>query len=145
MILYAESSAVLAWLLGEKEGERVRAAMIEADDIVSAELTLVECDRVIYRGAALGAIKPRTAADLRSRLAIAASDWSLLRMSPQIVARAREPFPEEPLRTLAALHMASALHARVALPAIALLSLDHRIRRVGERLGFALLPARARG
>ena len=37
-------------------------------------------------------------------------------------------------------HLATALTARKAVPDLALLTLDDRIRRGGERLGFRLVP-----
>jgi len=46
----------------------------------------------------------------------------------------------EPLRTLDALHVASVLAARSAIPNIALLSLDGRVRENGVALGFDVLP-----
>jgi hypothetical protein len=36
---------VLAWLLGEDAGRRVRDAIAEADLIIASDLTLLECDR----------------------------------------------------------------------------------------------------
>ena len=44
------------------------------------------------------------------------------------------------IRTLDALHVASALNARAAVPDLAILSLDHKIRAVSQELGFTVLP-----
>ncbi len=54
--------------------------------------------------------------------------------------RARRPFPSEPVRTLDAIHLASALAVRSTVPSMELRSLDDRIRRAGEQLGFRLQP-----
>ena len=70
----------------------------------------------------------------------AALHWHVLRMSPEIVARARQPFPSEPIRTLDAMHLASALVARGTLPGLELLSLDERIRRAASSLGLRVRP-----
>ena len=70
----------------------------------------------------------------------AAAHWHVLRISPEIVDRARQPFPGEPIRTLDAIHLASALVARGALPGLALLSLDDRIRRAAGQLGLRVRP-----
>lgn len=48
MTLYAESSAVLAWLLGEKSGEAIRRALLGADLVVASDLTVFECDRACF-------------------------------------------------------------------------------------------------
>ena len=44
------------------------------------------------------------------------------------------------IRTLDAMHLAAALAVRSAVPGVELLSLDDRIRRSGEQLGFRLQP-----
>ena len=46
----------------------------------------------------------------------------------------------EPLRTLDALHLSSALVARGVLPDLVLLSLDSALRENARRLGLAVLP-----
>lgn len=141
MNLYAESSAVLAWLLGEEAAPRARRALAAADIVLASDLTLVECDRVLIRAAALGDITEAGAADRRALLNTAAAHWNVLRIGPEIVDRARQPFPGEPIRTLDALHLASALAARSVVAGVELLSLDDRIRTVAGRLGFRLQPA----
>ena len=63
-----------------------------------------------------------------------------LSLDPEVVDRARRPFPVEPIRALEALHLSSALFARSLVPETALLSLDRRIREVGEELGLEVVP-----
>ncbi|OGP87951.1 MAG: hypothetical protein A2156_01605 [Deltaproteobacteria bacterium RBG_16_48_10] len=50
------------------------------------------------------------------------------------------PFPREPIRTMDALHLASALLLRSAISGLTMLSLDERIRTNALELGFAVLP-----
>jgi len=77
---------------------------------------------------------------LMAHLNAAAALWHLWRVSSEILDRARYPFPAEPVRTLDAIHLASALAARSVVPGVELLSLDDRIRRAGAQLGFRLQP-----
>ena len=140
MNVYAESSAVLAWLLGEDGGSGVREVLGRAGLVVASDLTLLECDRVLIRAVTLGEIDEAAAADRRAHLNAAANHWHVLRLGADIIDRARRPFPAEPVRTLDAIHLASALAARSALAGVDLLSLDDRIRRAGEQLGFRLQP-----
>ncbi|MGH9816070.1 MAG: type II toxin-antitoxin system VapC family toxin [Candidatus Acidiferrales bacterium] len=140
MNIYAESSAVLAWLLGEGTGDAVRDVLQRAEVVMSSDLTLVECDRVLIRATATGEIDEAAAADRRAHLNAAAGHWHVWRVSSEIVERARRPFPNEPIRTLDAIHLASALAARSAVPGVEFLSLDDRIRRAGKQLGFRLQP-----
>lgn len=140
MNIYVESSAVLAWLLGEEAGRPVREVLRGAELVMASDLTLVECDRVLIRAVALGEIDEATAADRRAHLNAEAAHWHLWRVSSDILDRARLPFPAEPVRTLDAIHLASALAVRSVVPGVELLSLDDRIRRAGVQLGFRLQP-----
>lgn len=141
MRLYAESSAVLAWLLDEAAGSAIRRTLAASDVIVASDLTLVECDRVLLRAASLGELTEADAANRRAHLTAASGHWHVLRISPEIIDRARQPFPGEPIRTLDALHLASALLARSAVTDLELLSLDERIRASAGRLGLPVRPA----
>ena len=141
MNLYAESSAVLAWLLDEYSAVDVRRLLAAAEIIVASDLTLIECDRVIIRAVALGELTEVEAADRRAHLTAAASHWQILRVAPEIVERSRQPFPGEPIRTLDAIHLASALTARTAIAGLTLLSLDDRVRKAGKKLGLDVIPA----
>lgn len=140
MTVYAESSAVLAWLLGEPDGGAAREALVGADSIVASELTLVECERVLVRAVATARIEEAVAADRHAHLENAATHWITTAVDEPVLERARRPFPHEPLRTLDALHLASAIEARRAIPGLELLSLDERIRRAGGGLGFEIRP-----
>jgi predicted nucleic acid-binding protein len=139
--VYAESSAILAWLMDEAAAPEIRKILVGEDAIVASDLTLIESDRVLRRAAVLGEITEADAADRRAYLTRAASHWHLLRIAPEIVERARQPFPSEPIRTLDAIHLASALVARAVLPGLELLSLDERIRRAARPLGLRIRPS----
>ena len=140
MKLYAESSAVLAWLFGEETGEVVRQILSGAESVMSSDLTLVECDRVIIRSEKVGGVTEAQAADRRAALNRAAAHWHLVHLRDEILERARRPFPREPIRTLDALHLASALVLRSAVSGLVLLSLDERIRSNAKEIGFEVLP-----
>lgn len=140
MIVYAESSAVLAWLFGESRGVAVRAALAAAEVVLASDLTVVECRRVLIRAGATGRLSEADAGGLRGRLARAAAAWTLLRLDDDALDRAGRPFPVEPVRTLDALHLGAALAARAAVPEMRLLSLDDRVRDNGVALGFVVLP-----
>jgi predicted nucleic acid-binding protein len=136
LILYAETSAVLRWLFREAAGEACRAALAAATKVASSRLTLIETRRVIRRAEREGRINAVQAVDLGALFAQAASTWALLGLSPTVEQRAGESFPSEPLRTLDAIHLASALQLREAFPELAMLSMDDRIRTNAAQLGF---------
>jgi predicted nucleic acid-binding protein len=129
--------------MDEPAGASVRAILADAEIVVASDLTLIECDRVLLRARLLGELSEVEAADRRAHLTVSASHWQVLRIGAEVVARAREPFPDDPIRTLDAIHLASALVARSAIAGLQLLSLDSRIRTAGEKIGFGVLPAGA--
>lgn len=108
--------------------------------VSASDLTLIECDRALHRATREDRIAEGDAAARRATLARAASHWVLLRIGPEVVERARRPFPLEPVRTLDALHIATALVVRGAIADTDLLSLDDRVRACGTALGFRILP-----
>ena len=143
MTLYAESSAVLAWLLDQPQGDAAAAALAAADVVIASDLTVIECDRAIARAVALGELDETDALERQGRLNAVSAGWTLIGLHDEIVERARRPFPIEPIRTLDAIHIASALTARKAVPDLTMLSLDGRVREVAVALGFRLLPVDA--
>lgn len=140
MIVYAESSAVLRWLFNEGGGAAILDQLRDAEKVVCSRLTLIESRRSIHRAVITKCIRETEAADLRAALSQAAARWALLEISPEVAARAEQSFPAEPVRTLDALHLASALLLREALPTLALLSTDDRVRENATLLGFDILP-----
>jgi len=139
--LYAESSAVLSWLLSNADADRVLRSLAGAQIIFASDLTLVECHRVLVRSVHTGQLSEADFAARAARLVQTSAPWAMLRIDSEILDRVRRPFPAEPIRTLDAIHLASALVARRAVPDLALLSLDQRVRRSGQQLGFALEPS----
>ena len=138
--LYAESSAILAWLLGEDAGDEVRQSLQAAQLVLTSDLTLVECDRVLQRGQARGVLSLALVAQTRATLNTVAEHWTIFTIDHEVVDRARRSFPREPIRTADAIHLATALSARSLVTELALLSLDERIRDNAAELGIDLLP-----
>ncbi|MEW6282512.1 MAG: type II toxin-antitoxin system VapC family toxin [Candidatus Eremiobacterota bacterium] len=138
--LYVESSAVLAWLLEEPAGNAVADYLSRTADLVTSALTWVECDRALHRCASLGQREGRRLAEDRRRMNAAAGHWAELPVSAECLLGARQAFPVEPVRSLDALHLASALLARDLLPDLRVLSLDDRIRVNALQMGFQVLP-----
>lgn len=141
MAIYAETSAVVAWLLDQPEGWRAFEAIRAADQVVASDLTIVECERMLRRGVASGEFQAVRAELLRGELIELASAWNLLPIGPEVVARARGTFPDELIRALDAIHLATALVARGTRGDVGLVTLDDRIRRNAVALGFEVMPA----
>ncbi|MDI7267637.1 MAG: type II toxin-antitoxin system VapC family toxin [Myxococcota bacterium] len=138
MIVYAETSAVLRWLFGEPEGETVRRHLAEAERVVSSHLTILECYRSVVRLEA--EIQPQARTELRSRVGEIGRHWTLVEIDAPVRARAAEPFPVEPVRTLDAIHLATMLELARDLDLLCVLSFDRRIVDNARALGIRTAP-----
>lgn len=135
---------MLSWLFGEPTGAQVREVLASAELVLSSELTLIESDRALIRAEAQGLIAEAQQADLHATLDKAAAHWIVFRVDSEVTERARRSFPVEPIRTLDALHLATALAVRALVPGVTLLTLDRRVRDSGRALGFTVLPWKGR-
>lgn len=144
MNLYAETSAVVAWLLDEEHSDHARAQLSAADVIFTSDLTLIECDRVFRRAAATGRVTAGESLHLHAIIDTAAAHWTLHAMDAEIVQRSRRSFPCEPIRALDAIHLATALAVRNLSPDVQVLSFDDRVRDNAVSLGFRVAPEAGR-
>lgn len=119
----------------------MHAALGGANRVVTSELTLVECDRALIRAETLQTLPPAETGERRIALQTTAAHWILLSLCAAIIERARRPFPLEPIRTLDALHLSSALSVATTVDELTVLSLDRRIRASARALGLGVLPA----
>jgi predicted nucleic acid-binding protein len=141
LIIYAESSAVLSWLLGEPRGEEVRRTLESADGVVASRLTRLECLRAIGRWETAHRSTPADTERLLDVFARASAEWMMIDLAPELLDRAAAPFPEEPVRALDAIHLATALVVRSVTPDVEIAALDARVRRNAVKLGIAVRPA----
>lgn len=135
-VVYAETSAVLGWLLGDETRLRARRIIDSAGRVVTSVLTLLEATRGILRAANERRLTAVEASQLKKLLARTTIAWELLDITSEIRGRAGEPFPIEPVRTLDAIHLATALHFARAFPGLAVLTFDDRILANLDPLGL---------
>lgn len=136
--VYAESSAVIAWLLQEERGAWARSILDRSEAVVVSRLTLLECGRNVRRAEREGRITRAYAVIARRELEKAESEWIVMDLVGDVFVRAAEEFPNEPVRTLDALHLASAQIFDRNLGKVAMLTLDDRIRANAVALGLSL-------
>ncbi len=130
-----ESSALVAALL-----EHDTAAMTPPAGArhVTSALTLAEAGRAIVRARATGRL---TAADERAAvrgLRIFERRCFILDVDRAVLARIRRPFPVEPIRTLDALHLATAELLGEPPPLVTIVTRDERVRANARALGYAV-------
>ena len=134
--LYFETSAVLNWLLDESRAEDVLASIGNAEVIVTSVLTFTEIDRALIRAERERQLRAGDCQRVRGLLQAARSSWLQMAISTDVLARASRPFPVEPIRTLDAIHLATALEFTAAFPDLRVLSSDKRINDNAEALGI---------
>jgi predicted nucleic acid-binding protein len=140
MRLYAESSAVLRWLLGANGGESVRQTLASAKVVVTSALTTAEVARTLRRLRETGEIDgpAHDQAWLRYRSALA--HWDVYAVTDNVLARVEERFPAEPVRTLDAIHLSTAVQFSLEASPLTVLSTDLRIRENAIGLGLSVAP-----
>lgn len=136
-VVYLESSALLHWLLGQSEADRVRRSVDRAEVVLTSTLTLVEVERGLLRAETQEAIRGGDARRLSGLVNRAAASWTRMVVSEQVLARAGRAFPVEPVRTLGAIHLATALEFAAVFPDLRVLSFDRRVRDNAEALGLS--------
>ena len=134
--VYLETSALLAWLLGESRSAEVKKKIDSAEVVVTSALTLVEAERALVRAETGKLLNAGDAEKLRGLLARSKTGWILMEISEDVRARASRFFPAEPLRTLDAVHLATALVFMRVFPELELLSYDERIVKNARALGM---------
>jgi predicted nucleic acid-binding protein len=134
--LYAESSVVLAWLFGEPGSSGAMKRINEADTIATSALTLLEIERALIRAEKQDLLRAGECQRLRGMLARAARSWILMEVSEEVRAGAGRVFPVEPVRTLDALHLSTALLLMQAFPDLQMLTFDQRIAANSRALGM---------
>jgi len=140
LTVYAETSAVLRWLFNEPQGDEILDTLRAAPKVACSRLTLIESHRAIRRAVVLEELIETDAAEVRATLAQAAARWAVLEISSDVASRAEQAFPVEPVRTLDAVHLASALLLRHVIPDLVVASTDSRVRDNASQLGFAIVP-----
>jgi predicted nucleic acid-binding protein len=127
-LIYADTSVLLAQLLAE---DRRPPARFWEEPLVSSRLLEYEVwNRINARK--LAGSHGEAARSLIGRIAF-------LELAPPVLARALEPFPM-PVRTLDALHLASADFLRSRGQRLTLASYDDRMADAAVSLGFEIYP-----
>lgn len=139
--LYAESSAVLRWLLGAPDGPAIQALLGAASEVVSSALTVAEVHRTLHRLTALGTLTPEARDRAQARFSRALARWAVHAVTEDLLRRAGEGFPCEPVRTLDAVHLATAAYWAREIELVSLLSVDARVRENARALGLGVEPS----
>jgi predicted nucleic acid-binding protein len=135
-VVYLETSAVLNWLFGEPAAGDVVDRMNRADVLLTSELTRIETVRSIRRASREGLITEDARDELIRLFGDQMSGWFRMNVDESVIDRATRDFPAEPVRSLDAIHLSTALEFRALYPDLYVLTSDKRIAGNCEALGM---------
>ncbi len=104
--------------------------------VETSALTFAEAERALVRAESEELLLAADGQRLRGLLQRASAGWMKMMTSDEILARAGRPFPVEPIRTLDAIHLATALAFAKAFADLRLLSMDRRLADNAGALGL---------
>lgn len=134
-IRYIESSALVAALLEHDPG--VLKAPVGSQHVTSA-LTFAEAGRAIIRARADGRLSPADEQAAIRALRRFERRCFIVDVDRAVLARVRRPFPLEPIRTLDAIHLATAELIGEAPQVMTIVTRDVRVRDNARSLGYVV-------
>ena len=131
---YIESSALVAAML---EGDAAGRASIRAPGRrVTSSLTIAETTRAVLRARLSGRITAQQHRAALLTLQRLARRCYIVSVSEAILTRAGRPFPVEPIRTLDAIHLATAEALGDPPALVIIVTRDRRVRENATALGY---------
>jgi predicted nucleic acid-binding protein len=135
-VRYIESSALVAALL-EQDAEALKSLRAKSRQMTSA-LTLAEAARAIVRAR----VAERLTADAERAAVRALRRFErrcyVVAVTDDVLARVKRPFPVEPVRTLDAVHLATAELLGEPPQLMTIVSRDARVRENAKALGYSV-------
>lgn len=132
MIAYVDASVLLRALLGQPNA---LANWGQIERAVSSELIRVECLRTMDRLRIRAQLDERAHGHRRAEVIEALNTIELVALAPPILDRAGDPFPVS-LKTLDAIHLATALALRDQLPGMVFTTHDAALGLAAAAMGF---------
>ena len=129
-----ESSALVAALL-ERDGA-IRKQSSPGTQHVTSALTLAEAGRALIRARVTGRLTAEEEQAAVRALRTFERRCFILDVDRAVLDRVRRPFPVEPVRTLDAVHLATAELLGEAPPLVTIVTRDGRVRENAEALGY---------
>lgn len=134
---YVETSALLRVLL---DGDEVLRPELSGEGLVTSALTFLEAARAISRARRERRLDAQEAREAERQLSAFERSCDIIALEDEVLRRAREDFPVEPVRSLDAIHLASICLLDDELGGLDVASSDDRVRGNASALGFVLVP-----
>jgi predicted nucleic acid-binding protein len=135
-IRYVESSALVAALL--EHDTAVTKRLSPGTRLVTSALTLSEAGRAIIRARVTGRLTAEHQQAAIRAFRTFERRCFLLDIDRAVLERVRRPFPVEPVRTLDAIHFATAELLGEPPQLVTIVTRDERVRSNAQALGYAI-------
>jgi len=135
-LLYIESTGLLAALL--EHDPSARAAVRGPGRRVTSALTLAEAVRAVLRARVAGRLTPDQERAAIRALKTFERRCTIINVTDSVLTRAGRPFPVEPIRTVDAIHLATAELLDEAPQLVTVVTRDTRVRENAQGLGYAV-------
>ena len=135
---YVETSLLLRVVL---EGDEALRPLLLADAQYTSALTFAEATRAILRARLSSRLDAGGAINARRLLAEFERCCEVVPLDDEVLHRAGQEFPVEPVRTLDAIHLATLQILAEEFHDLDVASSDDRIRDNAKALGLTVLPA----
>lgn len=132
MNVYVDSSVLLRVVLGEPGRLRIWSKI---ENPVASELIRLECLRTIDRARIRLGLRDVDVSRHRAEVIETIEAFDLIELDSSVLERATEPFPTT-IGSLDAIHLASALLARLEFDDLALATHDGELATAGRAVGF---------
>lgn len=131
---YIETSTLLAAVVDDDPVARL--ALQGEGHRVASELTFVEASRMVARRRAMKQLSPDQERTVIRRIRSFRNRCELISMSDDVFGRVAKPFPVEPVRTLDAIHLATAELLDEQPQLVTIVTRDRRVKENAIALGF---------
>jgi predicted nucleic acid-binding protein len=133
---YIESSALVAALL--ERDVAARASIRAQGTRITSALTLAEAARAILRARATQRLSEADERAATRALQVFARRCDIVEVTDAVLARVGRPFPVEPIRTLDAVHLATAEELAEPPALVTIVTRDTRVRDNARALGYSV-------
>jgi predicted nucleic acid-binding protein len=111
---------------------------VETDECVTSALTFAEASRAIVRARVSGRISAHREQAIMRGLRAIERRWFIVEVTAAVLTRVGLRFPVEPIRTLDAIHLATAEFLGEPPPLITIVTRDARVAENARALGYAV-------
>jgi len=133
-VFYLETSALLTWLFNEPDASHIIDTINGADLVVTSDLLRIETLRAIKRALHEKLITLKQRETLIQTFRDYLKSCFIMSMDESVITGATEDFPVEPVRSLDAIHLSTALEYKKLYPELRMLTTDASLKQITASL-----------